>query len=362
MDLAQRQDLVTRSTEEIITLSELRTLLEEKKHPSGYWGFEPSGPMHLGTGLVCGYKILDLVKAGFDFTIFLADWHAWINNKLGGNLENIRLCGEYFKHCFTSIGLTPDKVRFLWASELVQREGYWETVLNIARHTTVPRIIRCLPIMGREATQSEVEVAALYYPCMQTADIFSLDVDCACAGIDQRKAHMLARDIAEKLRRKKPISIHTHLLLGLRGPGEKMGSTFDENESYDQQIRGKMSKSLLGSSIYIHDSADAIREKIKTAYCPPRVTANNPILEIARYILFPGNGKLTISRSEKYGGNIDFDDYSAMETSYLKGSIHPLDLKNSVAEALIEALEPVRRYFETRPGIVENIMKLEVTR
>ncbi len=79
--------------------------------------------MHIGMGLVCGRKIMDMVEAGFDYTIFLADWHSWINNKLGGVMENIHLCGEYFKQCFTAVGIEPKKVTYLWASDLAVGEG-----------------------------------------------------------------------------------------------------------------------------------------------------------------------------------------------------------------------------------------------
>ena len=77
MDAETRLNLVTRGVEEVITLEELRTILETKSRPRAYWGFEASGPMHIGMGLLCGKKIMEMVDAGFDFTIFLADWHSW---------------------------------------------------------------------------------------------------------------------------------------------------------------------------------------------------------------------------------------------------------------------------------------------
>ena len=43
MDLERRMELVTRHTEEVVTLEELRTLLETETRPKAYWGFESSG-------------------------------------------------------------------------------------------------------------------------------------------------------------------------------------------------------------------------------------------------------------------------------------------------------------------------------
>jgi len=362
LNLEERMKLITRNTEEVVTPSELHALLESKSRPTAYWGFEPSGLMHLGTGVLCGYKILDLVEAGFDFTILLADWHAWINNKLGGDLAAIKLCGEYFIHGFTALGLTPNRVRYLWVSDLVKDTDYWEKVITIARSASVTRVTRCLPIMGRSLEVKEVEVASLIYPCMQVADIFKLDVDCACAGIDQRKAHMLARDVAERLGKKKPVSLHTHLLPSLEGAKGRMGSHFDEDAALDLQISSKMSKSLPRSCIYIHDSPEEIRAKLREAYCPPRQIEGNPVLEVARYILFARNPSLQISRDQKYGGPLDFASYGELERAYAEGKLHPLDLKNGIAEALIPLLEPVRRYFDKRPEILEGVMKLGITR
>ena len=101
MDVEQRLALVTRNTEEVVTDEELRKLLTEKEEPTAYIGFEPSGLVHLGWVLVA-QKIRDLTDAGFRVTIFWADWHAYINDKLGGDLENIRTCARYMQDCSTT--------------------------------------------------------------------------------------------------------------------------------------------------------------------------------------------------------------------------------------------------------------------
>jgi tyrosyl-tRNA synthetase len=86
LDLETKLDLIKRPpTEEIITEQELRSLLETNEHPEHYIGFEISGLLHLGTLIICGYKINDFSKAGIRTKVFLADWHSFINNKLGGS-------------------------------------------------------------------------------------------------------------------------------------------------------------------------------------------------------------------------------------------------------------------------------------
>ncbi len=360
MDIEERINLVIRNTEEIVTIDELRNLLETVSKPKAYWGFECSGLMHVGMGLVCGSKIKDIARAGFDFTIFLADWHSWINNKLGGNMENIRICGEYFKQCFEALGVTGSgNVRFVWASEIASDIEYWEKVIRIAKSSSLLRVRRALTIMGRELDQSDIETAWIFYPCMQAADIFHMELDMACGGMDQRKAHMLARDVAEKIDWKKPVCLHTPLLSGLQAPSQLEKKMFDEDLKISQKISSKMSKSRPESCIFVHDSPEEIRSKIRAAYCPPKQEEGNPILEHAKYIVFPELGHIEIPRPSKYGGPITFERYEDLKDAYLCGELHPLDLKNGVAEALIKILEPVRASFKRRPELLEKMRQIE---
>jgi len=318
--------------------------------------------MHIGMGLICGSKIKEMLDAGFDFTIFLADWHSWINNKLGGNMDNIRLCGEYFKHCFEGLGIGRDRVNYVWASELARDISYWEKVIRIGKGASVQRVCRALPIMGRSMDASDMESASIFYPCMQATDIFQLKLDVACGGIDQRKAHMLARDSADKVGMKKPTCVHTHLLMGLSEPEQKNQGKFDENMETDTEIKSKMSKSIPEKCIFVNDTPEQIKKKIGNAFCPAKDVKSNPVLEMAKYAIFPLAGRLEIVRPSKYGGPLTFDSYELLESTYVKGQIHPLDMKNSVGDALSKILIGVREHFDKNPDTLKKMMQIEVTR
>ncbi|MCI4348058.1 MAG: tyrosine--tRNA ligase, partial [Thermoplasmata archaeon] len=80
MDLEERITRVTRNTTEVLTADEIRPLLERESAPRTYIGFEPSGLLHVGH-LITARKMRDLTEAGCRLTVFLADWHAWINDK-----------------------------------------------------------------------------------------------------------------------------------------------------------------------------------------------------------------------------------------------------------------------------------------
>ena len=96
MDLEERLSLVTREpTEEIVTKDELSKLFLNVSVPKHYIGLEISGLLHLGSLILTGFKINDFMRAGVDCTLFLADWHTYINNKLGGDWGKINHLSEY---------------------------------------------------------------------------------------------------------------------------------------------------------------------------------------------------------------------------------------------------------------------------
>ncbi|MEK6906019.1 MAG: tyrosine--tRNA ligase, partial [Nanoarchaeota archaeon] len=110
---------------------------------------------------------------------------------------------------------------------------------------------------------------------------------------------------------------------------------------------GKMSSSISDSRIMIDEDPELIRKKINNAFCPVKQIKDNPLLQICQFIIFPRHGKLEIKRDKKFGGNLNFKEYNELEKAYEKG-LHPLDLKNSVAEALIKVLEPVRKHMSQK--------------
>jgi tyrosyl-tRNA synthetase len=338
-----RLELITQNLSEVVTIEELKSLLASKKAPKAYVGLEPSGLVHLGQGVLCANKVKDLVQAGCKVTILLADWHAFINDKLNGILERIKLCGEYVKDCFLALGIDRNKVNFVYVSDLVKKDSYWERTLRITKCFSLARLKRAMTIMGRREEEAELDSSKIIYPAMQCADMFELKVDIAFGGMDQRKAHMLAREAAEKLNWKKPIALHTPLLPGL----EKTLT----NNSLDM----KMSKSRPESCIFIHDTEKDIETKILGAYCPPKDISYNPIIDICRYILFPHYKKLEFNR--KALKPLVASSEEELLNAYFKGELHPLDLKLGVIAMLIELLAPVREYFKKFPKNLELVQE-----
>jgi len=372
MDIHDKITLIKRGTEEILTEGDLLHLLETGVPLNHYIGFEISGKIHLGTGLICMAKIKDFIDSGIKCSIFLADWHSWINDKLGGDLGKIReVAIGYFKEGLKAglscVGADPSKVNFSLGSELYHNnDEYWETVIDVSKNITLSRMQRSITIMGRKQGEN-IDFAKLLYPAMQVADIFIQNVNFAHAGYDQRKAHVIARDVALKMKKNnltnsngakiKPICIHNHLILGLQKP--PIWPIKDDEKLKELWSQMKMSKSLPDSAVFIHDSPKVIKKKINSAFCPEGNALFNPILDWVKYLIFrEKDSHFIIERPSKFGGDLEFFTYQELEEAYLHKKIHPLDLKNNVSNRIIDILNPARKHFE-KPKIKKMKQELE---
>ncbi|HZX12159.1 MAG TPA: tyrosine--tRNA ligase [Candidatus Nanoarchaeia archaeon] len=376
MDVEKRFDLITKNTAEILTEDDLRELLETGTPLDQYIGFEISGRIHLGTGLVCMGKVNDFMKARVKCKILLADWHSWINDKFGGDLEVIKkVAVGYFKEGLKAslecVGGDPEKVKFVLGSKLYSKnDEYWKTLIDISKHTTLARVMRSVTIMGRKEGES-VDFAKLIYSPMQVADIFIQGVNVAHAGLDQRKAHVIAREVASKLKsplkNKKgkiisPVAVHHPLILGLGKPPVWPVPKENLQELWSSM---KMSKSIPTSAVFIHDTEEEIRSKVNSAFCMMKEVEFNPIMDWCKRIIFTDEKVVfKIERDKKFGGDLSYNKYAALERDFLEGKVHPQDLKRATAEFLVKKLAPIRRRFDV-PRIKkmkEELEKLTVTR
>ncbi len=323
-------EILSRNTAEVVTEDEVRALKEG--NIKSYFGIEPSGLPHIATGFLWAKKLTEVSQLGIETTVLLADWHAMVNDKLGGDMVKIRESGEIIRKVMRAFGL-PNEVKFVWANDLVKDPEYWMSLLKVAKYANLPRLKRALPIMGRTEEEAEKDFSKYIYPLMQVNDIYYMDLDIAFGGMDQRHAHMLARDIAEKMGRKKVISIHVPLLGSMKGSGRM--DTFK-----------KMSKSDPDSAVFISDSIEDVNRKFKKAFCPAATVEGNPVMDIFRHVVFPYIGhEVTIERPPAKGGELQIKTYEELERTYLKNEIHPMDLKSAAANAVNELIAPGRSVF-----------------
>jgi len=319
--IKERLESILSISEECDTKEELEALIRSGHEIVAYNGFEPSGRIHIAQAIVTVLNVNHLIKNGCHVKIYIADWFAQLNHKMGEDLSKIKLVGKYFIEVFKAFGINREHVEFIWASDLIKKSPtYWERVLEVTRKTTYKTALACSQIMGREE-QDNLSVSQLLYPCMQCADIFELGVDVPQLGFDQIKCNMLAREYADKTGIKKPINLAHHMIMGLKG-----------------LKGGKMSKSIPDSAIFVEDDEQEVNRKIKEALCNDD-THDNPIFEYIKYILMRWFGEIMIEG--KVYNNID-----AIAEHFKE--FNKEQLKETVANYINKILEPVRNYFKNK--------------
>jgi tyrosyl-tRNA synthetase len=313
------QEILMRNIAELVSKEEFDALLKSKKNPVVYCGYEPSGPMHLGH-FVTVTKLMDLQESGFKVKVLLADVHAMLNRK--GSADEIKKEVENWRKTIKAIGL---KAEVVLGSDFQFKSDYQLDVMNLAQNSTIQRGLRSMQEIARDVENATI--SQLWYPLMQVADIKHLKVDVALGGMEQRKVHMIGKDMKNVLNYDF-VALHTPLITSLKGPGQKM------------------SKSISGSGISVTDSYEEIEKSIKNAYCPEKIAEDNPILQIAKLIIFPRFDAIDVKRDKKFGGNKKFKNYEELETTYSSGKLHPLDLKKAVVEYLEKIIAPIRKNYK----------------
>ena len=317
-----------------------------------YVGFEPSGKAHIGWKVI-SLQLKRMLDADVNVLIFLADWHAWINDKFDGNMEDIQTTARYMEDTFRALlgnppeGDGPGELRFFWASKLMDSGDYWARVLRCSKGATLAMVRKTFTIMGRDEASSDHDLSKFYYPAMQASDIFELDIDIAIGGMDQRKAHMFMRDVASKWGWKKATCLHTPIVSSLKSSGARM-------ESFDH----KMSKSDPSGAILIHDTEKQLRKKMqKHAYLNPEDDLS-PVYELAEHVVLPEWGEINVNPNPKFGKPSKWTDLQSFKDAVKSGEIHPLDAKLGVADGIYRGLTDVAKFFEENPEKLESVNRL----
>jgi len=324
MNISKRIELIKRNTKEVVTEQELKNLLKKKEKPVVYLGTAITGKPHVGYYLWI-LKLADFLKAGFKVKVLLADLHGALDNAPWEELERrydyyARLIPLMFK----SVGMDIKDLEIVKGSEFQLKPEYSFDLLKMSSFASV---------RDSKKAASEVvklgdnpKLSGLIYPIMQSLDEYYLDADVQYGGIDQRKIMMFARENLPKIGYDSRIEIMTPLVQGLIGK--------------------KMSASNERSKIDILDDEKAIKEKLKAAEFVVGET-DNGVMAFLKYVIMvlkqDSKEKFIIKRSEKYGGDVEYKDYESIEKDVEQEKIHPLDLKNAVAEEINNLVSKIRK-------------------
>lgn len=353
----ERLKLMVNGAQEVVGLDHLISVLAGGPSMAGddvircYVGFEPSGTAHIGWK-VLALRLRKLLDAQANVMVFLADWHAWVNDKFSGDMAAIQTTARYMEDTFRALlghpeeGEGPGQLRFVWASTVMSDGDYWARVLRCSKGMTLAQVRKTFSIMGRDEASSDNDLSKFYYPAMQAADIGHMHIDLAIGGMDQRKAHMYMRDVSQRWGWRKATCLHTPIISGLNATGGRM-ETFDH----------KMSKSDPRGAILLHDDQAVMRKKMRKAYLDP-ADEHSPVYELAEHIVLPEQGVIHVTPNPKFGEPSTWDDLDAFRAAVADGTLHPLDAKWGVADGLAAGLSSVASHFEAEPDLLEAVRTL----
>lgn len=352
-----RLKLMIGDVEESVGIDHLVNCLADKTSAAGdgvircYVGFEPSGKAHIGWKVI-SLQLKRMLDAKANVLIFLADWHAWVNDKFNGSMDDIQTTARYMEETFKALlgyppeGEGPGELRFVWASSIMDSGEYWARVLRCSKNMSLARVRRTFSIMGRDEDSSDGDLSRFFYPALQAADIFEMNIDVAIGGMDQRKAHMYMRDVADRWGWYKATCLHTPIISGLKSTGARM-------ESFDH----KMSKSDPNGAILLHDEDKKLAKKMRKAFLDPEQT-DSPVYELIQHIILPEFGEVVVTPKPEFGQPSTWTDLESFKSAVADGTLHPFDAKMGVAAGVSRGLKAVASHFESNPDTLERVNEL----
>jgi tryptophanyl-tRNA synthetase len=288
-------------------------------------GDRPTGPLHIGH--FCGsLKNRILLQDEYETYIMIADVQALTDNfnqpeKVRKNVLEVTMDN-------LAVGIDPKKSTLFIQSlipEIAELTIFFSNLVTIDRLKRNPTVKEEIK-QKKDLFKDDVTYGFLGYPISQAADILVFNADLVPVGDDQLPMIELAREIAKKFNR-----IYGDVF---KIPRAKVGE-FPRVLGIDGK---KMSKSL-NNSIYLSDSPEEIKKKIKGALSDEK------------------GGRNLINLFEQFS-----DDKQAVEKykdEFKNGSIRYSDFKPLLAESIIKTLKPIREkraYYEKNLNLVKKIL------
>lgn len=292
-------------------------------HNQIFSAMQPTGLLHIGNYLGALKNWADLQNSGKYECIFgIADLHAitidYDPKQMNSNITNLAI--DYL-----SCGLDPNKSIIMVQS-------------HVPEHTELAWIFNCItPISELERMtqykdkarqhRHNVNVGLFDYPVLQAADILLYKADTVPVGEDQTQHVEFSRIIARKFNNK----------FGKVFPEPKALLTKSARLMSPIDPEKKMSKSL-GPKHYIAlaDSPKDIKKKISSA-----VTDTGPSQDKNQSLnqMSPGIKNL-FGMLEVFA---PLGTYKELMGEYKKGTLKYIDLKSTLADAIIKHLKPIQQ-------------------
>lgn len=301
-------------------------------------GDRPTGRLHLGHYVGSIQNRLEFEK-DYEQFVMVADVQALTDN--ARNPEKVRTNSIEVTLDNLAAGLDPQKTTFFIQSAIPEIAELTILFLNLVTLARLERNPTVKEEMRQKGFGSNVPAGFLCYPISQAADIVSVGTTLVPIGEDQLPMIEQTNEIIDRfnsyygkgdyiLERVKPILGEVGRLPGIDG-------------------KAKMSKSL-NNAIYLSDSDEVIKEKVKEMYTDPN------------HIKVEDPGTVEGNTVFTYLNAFDPDkkEVSLLKDRYRSGGLGDVVLKERLAEILIQTISPIREkreYLAKNPKEIMNILK-----
>jgi len=222
LTLDQSLALISRGTDEILKVEELRARLESGHPLRVKAGFDPTAPdLHLGHTVLLN-KLRQFQQLGHQVIFLIGDFTGMIGDPSGKNVTRKPLSREevlenartYESQVFKVLDRERTEVRFNseWFGQMNAAD-----MVRLAGQHTVARMLERDDFAKRYQSQQPIAIHEFLYPLVQGYDSVALRADVECGGTDQKFNLLMGRGLQEQHGQKPQIVLTMPLLEGLDG-------------------------------------------------------------------------------------------------------------------------------------------------
>ncbi len=311
-------------------------------------GDRPTGRLHIGHYVGSLRRRVELQNSGEFEKIFImiADAQALTDN--ADNPEKVRQNIIEVALDYMSAGLDPAKSTLFiqsQVSELTELTFFYMNLVTVQRLQRNPTVKQEIQMRGfsdnGEDNKAGTPVGFFCYPISQAADITAFKATTVPVGEDQEPMIEQTREIVRKFNAVYgPTLVEPEILLPDNAACLRLPGT---------DGKAKMSKSL-GNCIYLSDSADEVRAKVKGMFTDPgHLQVSDPGKVEGNTVFTYLDAFCRPEHFEKFGGcfvgrksSFEFHSLDEVKAQYRAGGLGDVMIKNFLAEVLNDTLEPMR--------------------
>ena len=281
-------ELISRGTEEVIPLKDLRKKLEksikDNKPLTIKLGCDPSRPdLHIGHSVVL-QKLRDFQDLGHQAVLVIGDFTAMIGDPSERNKTRPQLTLEEAKANAKSyieqskVILDVKTLKVIFNSTWLNKMNF-EDVIKMSSKYTVARMIERDDFTKRFESEIPISMHEFLYPLAQAMDSVEINADVELGGTDQKFNLLVGRDLQREYGQEPQSIITLPLLEGTDGV-EKMSKSYDNYIAIDdspEDMYGKI-MSINDSMIlkYYKLAVFADRDRIESVKLLLEDNSNNP--------------------------------------------------------------------------------------